>query len=227
MVKSLVTWLLVIVIGFLFFVISQVPFQMGLVGGYKGFNLAIIGFVQVGLVIPLLYFGLRKLKLNFRNIGFTATNWRKDVWLGTCVAIAWILIQFLWIFPNTGGASRPDIDNILTMIDHQWINVLWYVPLGVLGGGITEELYNRGFFIGGLAKIFGSSKLVISIAAFGSIIFFAIGHLPSSMVEWIDIVIPSTAYTLIYIYTKRLTAAIIAHSLWNVMVVVIIMIVYG
>lgn len=225
--KSLSMWVSIIVVGFIFFVVSQIPFQMGYFGGYKGINLTIIGLLQATLVIPLIYFGLRYMKIDLKNIGVSSKKWIPDTLLGVSVAVGWAIIQFAFIIPNTGGADRADISGILTMLDRQWINILWYLPLGIIGGGITEEIYNRGFFIGVIRNIFNGSKIATFFASILAIIFFAAGHLPTNLVEWIDLLIPSVAYTILFVYTGRLAASIVAHSLWNTLAVILVFIIYG
>ncbi|SFS42140.1 CPBP family intramembrane glutamic endopeptidase [Marininema halotolerans] len=227
MIKKISIWLFVIIVGFLFYVLSQIPFQMGFLGGFRGSNLTLIALIQAVCIISLLYVGLRCLKLRFRDIGWTAHNWKKDALLGAIVAICWAIVQFAWIFPHTGGAERADIKGILTMLEHDWHNILWYLPLGVIGGALTEELYNRGFFIGALSASFNHSRVVVYLSAILSIIFFSAGHLPSNLVEWIDLLIPSTAYALLYLYTKRLTASMVAHGLWNTLAVTLIILFYS
>ena len=226
-IKGLAIWVSIILGGFILFIITQIPFQMGLFGGYEGAGLTLVGLLQAITVIPLLYIGLRFLKMSFRNIGVTTDNWKKDSLLGAAVAIGWAVVQFIWIIPHTGGASREDISEVLMMLDSNWVNILWYLPLGIIGGGIVEELYNRGFFIGALAGIFKDSKFVLYIASAFSILFFAAGHLPADLVEWVDLLVPSTAYTILYLYTKRLTASMIAHGLWNTIVVIVVTILYS
>ncbi len=211
----LIYWLAVIVVGFIGFVLPQIPFQIGLFGEYAGINLTIIAVLQALLVIPLLYWGLRRLNLSFASIGWTKRAWLRDSWLGVLVAGCWAIVQFVWLIPNTGGAERADIVAIVSMLEGHWSHVLWYLPLGIIGGGLTEELYNRGFIIGVIACLFHRSKWATGIAAVIAIVFFAAGHLPTNAVEWIDLLVPSTAYTLLYVATGRLTAPIIAHGLWN------------
>lgn len=227
MLKRLAIWLSVIIGGFLLFAATQIPFQLGWFGGYSGVSLALIGLLQAVLIIPLLYAGLRLLDMDFRSIGWTAAHWQKDSLLGAAVAAGWTLLQFLWIIPQTGGAERQDVAEIIAMLGGEWSNVWWYLPLGIIGGGLVEELYNRGFFIGALAGIFKHSKIALYAAALLSIVFFAAGHLPRNLVEWIDLLIPSAAYTALYIYTGRLTASIVAHALWNTAVVILVMLLYS
>lgn len=227
MLKRLAIWLSVIIGGFLLFAATQIPFQLGWFGGYSGVSLTLIGVLQAVLIIPVLYAGLRLLDMDFRSIGWTTSHRQKDSLLGAAVAAGWTLLQFLWIIPQTGGAERQDVAEIIAMLGGEWSNVWWYLPLGIIGGGLVEELYNRGFFIGALASIFKESKIALYAAAVLSIVFFAAGHLPRNLVEWIDLLIPSTAYTALYIYTGRLTASIVAHALWNTAVVILVILLYS
>lgn len=107
------------------------------------------------------------------------------------------------------------------------MNVLWYLPLGVLGGGVAEEVYNRGFIITVLEDILGNTRAATTVAAVFSILFFAAGHLPTGRVAWIDILIPSAAYVVLFLYTRQLIAPIVAHSLWNSFAVAGIHLLYG
>lgn len=225
--KGLLVWGIVIVSGFVIYVLTQLPFQMGYFGGYEGIALSIIGILQFILITLLIYAALRYMGLDFKDIGISDRIYPKDVWIGVTFAILRALIEFIWIIPATGGAQRVDVSEIIAMLDGSWINVVYYLPLGILGGGISEEIYNRGFFIGIPARLFNNSKVVVYTVSVISIIFFAAGHLPRNMIETIDILVPTIAYTLMFLYTKRLTASIVAHSLWNTLVVIVIFIMYG
>ncbi len=240
--KKILVFLAVIVIGFIMFAAPAIFFQMGGLGGYQGHNFALLGIIQLVLVVGVLRVGTRMLGMNFHDIGLRAPDFRsrpfrRDLLLGTGAAAVWFVVQFLVLFPQTGGASRPDIAEILQMVDGRWANVLWYLPLGVLGGGVAEELYNRGFFITVLRGILGGDRTLAGssggmgwpalLAATLSVVFFAAGHLPSGFIEWVDILIPSIGYAAIFLYTGRLTACIVAHSIWNSMAVAGISLVYG
>lgn len=225
--KNMLIWTLVIIVGFGLYILSQIFFQMGFFGGYEGINFTIVGLLQAALILPLIYFGLKHLKIDKEKIGISKKNIGRDALIGVGVAICWAIVQFVWLIPSTGGAGRKDIVEILAMIDGQWINVLWYIPLGVIGGGLTEEIYNRGFFIGVISETFDHSKIAVFIAAILSILFFIAGHLPTDLVEWVDLLIPTIAYTILYLSTKRLTASIVAHGLWNTLAVVLVYIIYA
>ncbi len=209
------------------FAAPAIFFQMGGAGGYQGANLAVLGLVQLALVSGVVFAGLRALDMRFRDIGLTGERHRRDALLGLATGACWAALQFGVLFPATGGASRPDVAGILDMVDGRWIHVLWYLPLGVLGGGVAEEIYNRGFTITILEDILGHGRLATLAAASFAVLFFAAGHLPRGWVSWMDILVPSTAYVALFLYTRRLTAPMVAHAVWNATAVAGILLVYG
>lgn len=214
--KTLITFIFTVLIGFILFILPNLFFGITKVnGGLIGINLLIIALFQFVSVTLFVYYSLRFLNKDFSDIGWDFEHWRKDGFLGLAVGLSWTLVQFTLIIPNTGGAERADIQGMLSMMDGTTVGLLSFIALGVIGGGITEEIYNRGYFINVLQETFQNPKTGLWIAALISIVFFCLGHLPSNTVEWIDILIPTTAYTLLFIYTRRLTAPIFAHGIYN------------
>lgn len=220
-------FVLVLVVGFVMFAAPAIFFQMGGAGGYEGANLAILGVVQLALVGAVVLGGLRMLRMRPADIGLVTTGWRRDALLGLAVAAAWTALQFGWLFPATGGSGRDDIASILAMIDGSWANLFWYLPLGILGGGVAEEVYGRGFVITVLRDILGHTTAGTVVAAVYSAVFFAAGHLPQGWLAWTDILIPSAAYVGLFLYTRRLIAPMVAHAAWNTAAVVGIHLMYG
>lgn len=225
--RKVLVFITVLVVGFAMFAAPAIFFQMGGAGGYEGVNLAVLGLVQLFLVSGVVFAGLRALGMRFRDIGLRGDSWRRDALLGASVGAGWAALQFGVLFPATGGVSRPDVAGILEMVDGSWINVLWYLPLGILGGGVAEEIYNRGFTITILEDILGNGRIATLTAATFAVLFFAAGHLPRGWVSWMDILVPSTVYVLLFLYTRRLTAPMVAHALWNTIAVAGIHVVYG
>lgn len=226
-VKKALVFILVLVVGFAMFAAPAIFLQMGGAGGYRGVNLALLGLVQLVLVSGVVLAGLRALGMRFRDIGLVGRYRRRDVLLGLAAAAGWTALQFGWLFPATGGASRPDVAGILDLVDGSWLNVLWFLPLGMLGGGVAEEIYNRGFTITVLEDILGRGRVATVVAAAFSVLFFAAGHLPRGWVDWMDILVPSTVYVVLFLGTRRLTAPIVAHAAWNAVAVAGIQLVYG
>lgn len=225
--KTLITFIGTILLGFILFVIPNLFFGITKVnGGLTGINLLFIALFQFTTVTLLVYYSLKYLKKDFGYIGWSSENWKKDTLLGLAVGLAWTTLQFTIIIPQTGGAERADIAGILTIMDGTAVGLLSYIALGVIGGGITEEIYNRGYFINVLKDTFSNPKTGLWMAALISIVFFCLGHLPSNMVEWVDILIPTTAYTLLFIFTRRLTAPMVAHGIYNMTAILLTYFIY-
>ena len=139
--------------------------------------------------------------------------------LGIIIGLSWTAIQVLFIIPNTSGAERADIKQMLDMMDGTLLSTVSYIALGVIGGGITEEIYKR-------VKGHFSQNINSRLSALLSVLFFALGHMPSNAIEWIDILVPTVLYTLLFIYTERLTASIFAHAIYNSTAILIVYYLY-
>ncbi len=174
--------------------------------------MAMFQFVTITL---LLSGSLKLLKRDFSYIGLKFTHLEKDLLLGLFFGALWTVLQFASIIPNTGGANRADIAGMLNMYDGSIIGTLSFVALGVIGGGITEEIFNRGYFITILKDTFRNPKIGLWVSVVLSILLFSLGHLPSSSLDWLDILIPTILYTFLFLKTKRLTASIVAHGIYN------------
>lgn len=107
------------------------------------------------------------------------------------------------------------------MYDGSLIGTLSFIALGVIGGGITEEIFNRGYFINILKGVFKNPKTGLWFSAILSIVIFSFGHMPHTTLDWFDILIPTVMYTLLFISTKRLTASIVAHGIYNMTAIIL------
>lgn len=214
--KHLLIFVLTIITGFILFIIPNLFFGITKFnGGLTGINLLIMALFQFTTVTILIYFSLNLLGKDFEFIGLKPNNLGKDFMLGLIVGLGWAALQFGLLIPFTGGADRADISQIVGIMDGSFVGLFSYIALGVIGGGITEEIYNRGYFINVLKETFKNPKIGLWISALLSVVFFCLGHLPTNQVEWVDILIPTIAYTLLFIYTRRLTASITAHGIYN------------
>ncbi|HAF29943.1 MAG TPA: CPBP family intramembrane metalloprotease [Bacteroidales bacterium] len=225
--KTIIVFILTIVLGYALFIIPDVFFGVTKINGGKiGINLLFIALFQFFSVTALLYASLKILKKDFSFIGLRYVNLKKDILLGLIFGALWTILQFAFIIPNTGGINRPDINGILGMYDGSLIGTLSFIALGVIGGGITEELFNRGFFINVLKDVFKNPKTGLWISAILSVVTFSLGHMPVSALDWFDILVPTLIYTLLFISTKRLTASIVAHGIYNMTAILLTYYIY-
>jgi uncharacterized protein len=214
--KTLLIFIFTVIFGYALFIIPDIFFGVTkLNGGKTGINLFIIAAFQLVTVTLLLYASLKLLKRDFRYIGLQFIHLKKDLLLGLSFGLLWTVLQFALIIPNTGGADRADIQGMLNMYDGSIIGTLSFMALGVIGGGITEELFNRGYFITVLKDTFHNPTIGLWVSVILSILLFSLGHLPSSSLDWFDILVPTIMYTFLFLKTKRLTASIVAHGVYN------------
>jgi membrane protease YdiL (CAAX protease family) len=220
--KTIVVFMLTILLGYVLFIIPDIFFGVTKINGGKiGINLLWIALFQFLSILALLYASLKILKKDFSYIGLKFVNVKKDFLLGLIFGTLWTILQFVLIIPNTGGINRPDINGMLEMYDGSLIGTLSFIALGVIGGGITEELFNRGYFISVLKDVFKKPKLGLWFSAILSIVLFSLGHMPVSALDWFDILIPTIMYTSLFITTKRLTASIVAHGIYNMTAIIL------
>ncbi len=220
--KTIVVFIFTIILGYALFIIPDIFFGVTKINGGKiGINLLFIALFQFFSIIALLYGSLKILKKDFNYVGLRFTNFRKDLLLGLVFGALWTALQFLLIIPNTGGIDRPDISGMLEMYDGSLIGTLSFIALGVIGGGFTEEIFNRGYFINVLKDLFKSPKTGLWFSAILSVVIFSLGHMPSTALDWFDILVPTIMYTLLFITTKRLTASIVAHGVYNMTAIIL------
>lgn len=225
--KTIIIFTLTIILGYALFIIPDIFFGVTKINGGKvGINLLFIALFQFFSITALLYASLKLLKKNFNYIGLQFSNIKKDVLLGALLGAIWTILQFALIIPNTGGINRTDIKGMLDIYDGSLIGTLSFIALGVIGGGITEELFNRGYFINVLKDVFKNPKKGLWLSTILSIILFSLGHMPNSALDWFDILIPTIIYTLLFIYTKRLTSSIVAHGIYNMTAIILIYWIY-
>ncbi len=226
--KTLVIFILTIIFGFILFALPNLFFGITRInGGLAGVNLLFIALFQLITVCTLVYLSLRLLRKDFRYIGWSGKHWARDSLIGLFFGLGWAALQLGLIIPNTGGAEREDIAQIITMFDGSLLGLFSFIALGVIGGGITEEVFNRGYFITVLKDCFHNPEIGLWVAATLSILFFAIGHLPKDMLGWFDILVPTITYTVLFLYTKRLTAPVVAHGTYNMVAILLTYLIYA
>lgn len=225
--KTLLIFILTIVLGYALFILPDVFFGVTKINGGKiGINLLFIALFQLISIGLLLKVSLYFLGKTWKDIGWKGEELPKDIGWGLLIGGLWTLVQFTFLIPATGGAERADIQGMLSMYDGHWLGTLSFVALGVLGGGIAEELFNRGYFINILKTVFKHPNFGLWVSALLSMVFFALGHLPQTALDWMDILLPTLLYTLLFIYTKRLTASMVAHGFYNMSAILLVYYLY-
>ncbi|TDQ64087.1 hypothetical protein ATL17_2098 [Maritalea mobilis] len=214
--KNIIIYIATLIFGFAAFAAPNIFFGVTKInGGLQGINLAIIGVLQLVLILIVLQIALRLHGKEFKWLGWHFGHWPKFAAIGICVGLAWTIVQHFWLIPVTGGVERADMQGILDMLQGGIWGLLGFLVLGIVGGGIAEEFFNRGYVIRGFQDLFANKKMGLWLGALFSILFFAAGHLPSNGVEWMDILIPTVLYTALFIWSKSLVPSIFAHAVYN------------
>ena len=225
--RILIVYFLTIIIGYALFVAPNLYFGIFKpAGGLTGLNFAAIGVFELVTVCLLVRFSLKRLGRDFRFIGWDFSRWRRDTALGAALGLAWALVEMLLIIPQHGGAAEPNVARIIEGVDGEVAGMVGYMVLALIGGGITEEILNRGFAINVLRSVFANPKIGLWIASVFSMIIFMLGHMPVTALDWVTILIPTVIYTVLFVGTGRLAAPIAAHAVHNAVVLAIIYAVY-
>src|SRR5690606_17124443 len=96
--KTLVVFLVTIILGYLLFIIPDVFFGVTKINGGKiGINLLFIGLFQFVTVTALLYFSLKIFRKKFSDIVFTFEYVVSDILLGFLFGGFWTILQFIFI----------------------------------------------------------------------------------------------------------------------------------
>ncbi len=126
--KTLVIFVSTVIVGFILFALPNIFFGVTKVnGGLTGINLLFIALFQLITVCSLIYFSLRLLKKDFQYIGWSWKNWQTDSLLGLLIGLTWTALQFGLIIPNTGGAERADITQMVSMFDGSLLGTFSFI----------------------------------------------------------------------------------------------------
>jgi membrane protease YdiL (CAAX protease family) len=199
-------------------VIPQVLLGMEL----EGPTYALVGVIRTVLGLAAIVVALRIVNLRLRDVGLVTTQWRDDALLGAAIAIAFALLQFLVIIPNTGGAARSDIVANAAQIGTSPWGVVGFIVLAWTGA-FSEELFFRGHFFTTLRGLLGPSAVALVATVAATVVLFAAGHGYQGWAGVVDTgIYGGLTLTLLYLWRRRLTACIVAHALWNTIATVVI-----
>lgn len=189
--------------------------------------LVLLALTELALAGTLVLWWLRRGGLGREALGLTPRSWARDALLGAATVPPRLLLEVGVLIPAAGGALNPGVREVLSTASAGAAALAATFVLGVVGGGIAEELYFRGFLLGAVPRFFTRRRAALYTAAAVSVVLFAVLHLPSSVPDTIAIVLAGSVYTALFLYTGRLTAPVVAHALWNASVTVTVLAVYG
>ncbi|RPF20734.1 CPBP family intramembrane glutamic endopeptidase [Myceligenerans xiligouense] len=188
--------------------------------------LAVAG-VELVSAGALIAWWLRRHGLTRRSLGLTSERWKRDTLLAVATVPPRLVLEFGVLLPATGGAANPEVQEILRMASGGPAALAAALVLGIVGGGIAEELYFRGFLLGSIPQRSARPRVALWVAAVVSVVLFGLLHLPANALNALSITVAGLVYTGLFLATRRLTAPIVAHSLWNTVAIGAVLVSYG
>lgn len=175
----------------------------------------------------LIAWWLRRHGLTRRSLGLTSRHWRRDMLIAVATVPPRLLLEFGVLMPAAGGEANPEIQEILRMSAAGPATLAATLFLGIVGGGIAEELYFRGFLLGAIPQRSARPQVTLWVAVVVSVVLFGLLHLPASALDALSITVAGLVYTGLFLATRRLTAPMVAHALWNAAAVGTVLVIYG
>ena len=181
--------------------------------------LSIYSGVRAMVVVLGMKYVWRIVNGDWVSIGFTSQNFKQEALYGAAFGLALALLQYIVFLPLTGGAQRPDIIASAELMGTSPGGLIAAIILGWLAGALAEEIFYRGHLIRSLCGLLGGKRWAMITSAIVSTALFAIGH---SYQGWIGVLstgFVASVYTSLFLWRGKLTAAIVAHGVYNTLVI--------
>ncbi|MFC4865949.1 CPBP family intramembrane glutamic endopeptidase [Streptomonospora arabica] len=186
-----------------------------------------VALVELLLVWAITAWWLRRRRLRWADVGLSTRHWVRDSALGAAVVVPRLLLEFGVLVPMAGGADSAEVREVLDNAAAGGAALAATLALGVIGGGIAEELYFRGFLIKALPEAFRRRRRAVGVAATVSVLLFGLLHVPAGGPEAASIAVAGLVYVGLFLLTGRLTAPMVSHCLWNTAAVAAVLALYG
>jgi len=161
------------------------------------------------------------------DVGLTTDQWQSDALIGVFAGTVWALLELFALIPLTGGGQRSDVIASLNLTAGNWGGVLGVIVAGWLVGGFSEELFFRGYFIQSARNLVGGGRCAAALGALMSILWFALGHGYQGWMGVVDAGMSGLLFTVLYLWRGRLTASIVAHGLFDMLIILGVFARYG
>ncbi|WP_241483145.1 CPBP family intramembrane glutamic endopeptidase [Nocardiopsis halophila] len=203
------------------------PLAAGVLTGQGPGVLVAVALVELLLVGAVVGWWLRSRRLGWSHLGLSTQHWVRDAALGAAVVLPRLALEFGLLVPMAGGADNTGVREVLDNAAAGGAALAATLLLGVVGGGIAEEVYFRGFLIGALPEAFRRRRRAVAVAAVVSVLLFGLLHLPANGPDAVSITVAGLVYAGLFLATGRLTASVVSHGLWNTAAVVAVLALYG
>lgn len=168
------------------------------------------------LVFAALFLLLRLEGERFDRLGVTRHEWPKHLGLGLAIGFAMFvgLNVVLDSVMNHLIPRPPSSDPSITVFFKSPRNLLAWLPIGILGGGVVEEL-ERIFVLTRFEKWLGRPGLILGVVL--SSAMFGYGHLYQGVGTAIGTMLSGVAFSLVYLRRRSALEPVTAHAFSDVL----------
>ena len=157
---------------------------------------------------------------NLRTLGFISPRWAAAIGRGIAAgAVVFIVLDV--VLPTALNAmlnlSGGENAGSLTALFRDPANLLAWIPIGVVGGGVVEEV-ERAFIITRFEQWMGKKGIFIGLAL--SSVMFGVAHLYQSTATGISAAVSGLAFGLIYLRRRSGIEAAASHAFADILGVV-------
>lgn len=177
----------------------------------------VLGVVLIKLLILAAIGLLLRLEgQGFAQLGFVREGWRQRLRAGLVLGVAMfvgfnVVLDSLMnaLIPRSTAGGSP----LTRFFADPWHLLAW-LPLGVLGGGLVEEL-QRIFFLTRFEACLGRRGLILGVVL--SSAMFGFGHLYQGVGTALGTAVAGAVFALVYLRRRSAVEPIIAHALSDVL----------
>jgi len=174
---------------------------------------------EMGLLVPVWWFGIRKYGLPWSAIGLRRFDPSRSLGLGCMFLLSALAFNFSWslLLSPFGLRSQPDM---LPLFGGGFGGLLLALFSGGIVAPVAEELFFRGYLFAGLRQKMGRSRALWLSAA-----LFALVHIvPTS---WPPILFLGLLFAILYEQTGSIWPAVALHGAINSLAFVVLYLVQG
>jgi len=198
----------------------QIVAQRGDPGLPEHFSELVLHIVRNKIIVFGAVFALLRLGgEGFASLGVTRESWPKHLGLGVLIGVAMFLglnvaldsvLNSIFHKPPATGPS------IMSFFKEPG-NLLLWLPIGIFGGGIVEEL-QRIFIFTRFEKWLGGPGLILGVVL--TSVMFGFGHLYQGLGSAISTGISGLVFALVYLRRRSALEPIVAHAFSDVLAMV-------
>lgn len=178
-------------------------------------------FIHIPTDFVLLPFGWISLwlrKHRWRDVGLQQpARWPRVLGLGAMIGIGYQLVEYFLFDPLLVHFTEEPLDfSQFDSMQGNIPNLIAYIIIGWLLGGLLEELIYRGYLMNRIADLAGNNHSGWIISSAVSSILFAIGHINLGITSVLENFVFALVFSGLYLFAKRnLWLPIIAHGFYN------------